>query len=188
MTPAEIATLKAAIIADSNLATQKAAHDTQAITDYLNADSTFIVWRSFTNADDISDAITWASLTPTDTPDGTATFTNRILVCQTKQMAVQQQLLGKTQVNTGKTNIRGAFSDALVNVPSGASGALIDAGWLGAGKVKAAISRPASRLEKVFATGTGTAASPGALVVDTQVDELTIRRLAWADDGTWLLS
>lgn len=79
-------------------------------------------------------------------------------------------------------------SDALVNVPSGASGALVDAGWLGAGKVKAAISRPASRLEQVFATGTGTSASPGSLVVNTQVDELTIRRLAWADDGTWLLS
>lgn len=187
MTPAQIATLKAALVADTNLATQKAAHDTQGIADYLNADSTFVVWRSSTAADDISDAITWASLTPTDAPDATVPFTNRILVCQTKQMALQQQLLGKTTVNTGKANIRAAFQDALLAVPSGAGGATVDAGWLGAGKVKAAISRAASRLEKIFATGTGTAASPGTLVVETQVSELTIRQLAWADDGTWLL-
>lgn len=184
MTPAQIATLKAAIIADSNLSTQKAAHDTFGITDYLNADSTFIVWRSATPADDISDAIVWAALTPADAPDGTVIYTNRTLICQTKQMAVQQQLLGKTTVGTGKTNIRSAFQDALSGVPSAAGGATQTAGWPA---VKTAISRAASRLEKIFATGTGTSATPGTLVVEEKVDELTIRRLAWADDGTWLL-
>lgn len=187
MTPAQLATLKAAIIADTNLTAAKAAHDTQAIADYLNGDSTFIVWRSSTQADDISDAITWASLTPTDAPDGTALYSNRVLLCQTKQMAIQQQLQFRNAVNTGKAQIRNAFSDALTNVPSGAGGALVDAGWAGAGKVKGAISRPATRLEKVFATGTGTAGSPGTLVVEETVSEFTIRQFAWSDLGVWLL-
>jgi len=51
----------------------------------------------------------------------------------------------------------------------------------------AAQKRAATRLEKVFATGTGTTATPGLLVVEGTVDELTIRRLAWSDAGDWLL-
>lgn len=184
LTSEQIAALKSAIIADVNLTAQKAAHDTQAITDYLNADSAFVVWRSITPADDISDAIIWSALTPLDAAEGTTICTNRTLLCQTKQMAVQQQLMSRTTVGTGKANIRAAFQDALSSVPSAAGGANQTAGW---SAVKTAISRAASRLEKIFATGTGTVATPGTLVVEVQVEEMLIRKLAWADDGTWLL-
>ena len=51
---------------------------------------------------------------------------------------------------------------ALASVGS-AGGSAIDAGWLGAGKVKATISRIATVAELAFATGTGTVAQPGDL-------------------------
>jgi hypothetical protein len=52
---------------------------------------------------------------------------------------------------------------SLLNVPSGVGGATQDAGWLGAGRVKATITRFATAAEKVFATGTGTTGTPGVL-------------------------
>lgn len=166
MTPAQLQTFKAAILADSNLTALVATGQTGAIAQYYQADSTFYVWRGLTSASDILDAITWANLTPVDSPDNTATFTNRALICQAKQLNLQILLQGREQVSTGKANVRSGLSDALQNVPAGASGALLDAGWAGAAKVKAAITRLANKLERLFATGTGTTANPGNLVVE----------------------
>ena len=130
------------------------------------ASPAYYVWASYTSADAIMDAITWASLTPSDAADGTATFTNRALLCQAKQFNLSILLQGRDRVASGKLNVRQGLSDALQNVPAGASGALVDAGWAGAGKVKAAITRQATRLEKLFATGSGTTATPSVLGYD----------------------
>ena len=59
-------------------------------------------------------------------------------------------------------------------MPSGAGGALLDAGWIGAGKVKASITRPATVLEKLFATGAGTAANPSTMAVESPIDYPTV--------------
>ena len=165
MTPAQLATLKAHIAANQDPAVISAAatgNDTE-LSRLYNLPSTFYVWRSTTPADEIADAILWDRLTPVDTPDGTAIQTNRLLVCQAKQMNLQVLLQGRDTIGTGRPNLRNGLSDALLNVPSGVGGATQDAGWIGAGRVKATIARLATIAERAFATGTGTAGSPGNL-------------------------
>lgn len=172
MTPEQRTALKAAVLASQDQAIQAAAagrNDTE-LARLLNLPSTFVVWRTTTDADAVADAITWASLTPADTADGTATFTNRALACQAKQINLQIMLQGRQSIPSGKLNFRQGLQDALMNVPAGANGALLDAGWAGASKVKATISRFATVAEKVFATGAGTAAVPGNLVFDGDVN------------------
>ena len=165
MTPAQLATLKAHIAANQDPAVISAAttgNDTELARLY-NLPSTFYVWRSTTPADEIADAILWDRLTPVDTPDGSAIQTNRLLLCQAKQMNLQVLLQGRDTIGTGRPNLRNGLSDALLNVPSGVDGATQDAGWIGAGRVKATITRFATIAERAFATGTGTAGSPGNL-------------------------
>lgn len=164
MTPAQLATLKTAILADPALVAI-GRNDTE-MARVLNLPTTFMVWRSTTPADDVIDAILWDRLTPIDTPDGTAAQNGRELRCQTKQMNLQIILQGRENIATGRPNLRAGLTDALTNVPSGVNGATQDAGWLGAGRVKTVITRAATAVEKVFATGTGTLGAPGALVFE----------------------
>lgn len=124
------------------------------------------VWKTNASADDIYDAITWANLTPVDTPDGTALYTNRALQCQAKQINLQIMLQGKTTINAAKLKIRQGLTDALQNVPAGASGALLDAGW---SPVKTTLYRKATRLEKLFSTGTGTTGVPATMAVEGSI-------------------
>ena len=156
--------LKAAVLVSPELSAV-GRNDTE-LARLLNLPSTFVVWRSTTDADLIADAIVWANLTPADTADGTAVFTNRALICQAKQINLQIMLQGRQSIPSGKLNFRQGLQDALLNVPAGVGGTLLDAGWLGNGKVKASISRFATVAEKIFATGTGTAPTPGNLVFD----------------------
>ncbi len=165
LTQAQLTTLKTAILAetDAGFVALRQANDEQGMATFYNAPSTFYVWRPITDASSILDAITWANLTPADTADGTTSFTNRALACQAKQLNLQILLQGRDSLATGRTSVRQGLSDALLNVPAGPAGALLDAGWLGAGKVKEAISRLATRCERLFVTGTGSAGVPGVL-------------------------
>ena len=172
MTPQQLATLKATINANPTWAALPLTGAASlVIRDGLNADFSpqFFVWRSSVPTEEIFNAITWASLTPADTPDATVTYTNRALACQAKQINLQIMLQGRATLDTGKSATRQGRTDALQNVPAGAGGALLDAGWLGAGKVKATITRTCSVFEKAFATGTGTAGTPGVLVLEGPV-------------------
>lgn len=171
LTSAQIATLKTLVQGEASLAQAIQTGQDSQIAAWLNtaASPSYFVWRSNTPASDIMDAITWANLTPADAVDGTATFTNRALVCQAKQLNLQILLQGRESVATGKSSVRGGLTDALTNVPAGASGALVDAGWLGAGKVKAAITRVATNAEKALATGTGTSGTPASLTFEGDI-------------------
>ena len=162
LTPAQIAVLKAAITAeiDPTFVALRQAGATGAMTAWYNAPSTYVVWRTTTPTSDIFDAVIWANLTPADTPDGTALWQNRSLACQGKQFNVQIMLAGIDNVGTGKPNIRAGLQDALTNVPAGPAGAAIGAGWAA---VRVAMQRAATRAEKLYATGLGTAATPGVL-------------------------
>ena len=163
MTPAQTATLKAAIIADNNLATQKAAHDTQAIADYLNTASAFIIWKTATSVDDIMrNGIDWT----------------RVDNLSVGKARVWEWMSRLGVLNCSKTNIRAG----------------IDAVWVGTAAdlaVRAYIysqcKRAATWFEQVFATGTGTDATPGFLVIEGSVSEFEIRMIAWSDAGEWLL-
>lgn len=165
MTPEQLSTFKAAIEGetDPTFAALRQAVNEQGMADWYNAASTFQVWKSSTDVASLFNAIVWKSLTPADSADGTALFTNRALVCQAKQINLQIILQGQTSIATGKVSLRQGLTDALLDVPAGAGGALLDAGWLGAGKVKATIQRACNRVERIWATGTGTSNTPGDL-------------------------
>ena len=178
MTPAQLATLKAYIASVPYLNSQGVDGDSlNVIVDTLNAPTAdYYVWRSSTPMPDISNAITWASLTPSDAADGTALFTNRALICQAKQINLQMLVQGQQSVASGKALIRGGFQDALQNLPSGVGGANLGAGWA---TVKTAMTRFATLGEKVLTTGAGTAATPADLGFEgmlTRNDVDTARR------------
>lgn len=115
------------------------------------------MWKTACSVDGISDAIIWANMTPVDAPDSTTVWTNRSLACQGKQFNLQTLISGKTNINASRQNVRQCLQDSLTNLPAGASGTLIGAGWP---QVRTAMMRTASLIEKIYATGTGTAASP----------------------------
>ncbi len=162
LTTAQLALVKAAIEADAELNALPNNTDSAfeiALRFNQPSNPAWYVWKSNANVDEIFDAITWASLTPADTADGSATYTNRALICQTKQMNLQLLLQGRQSLNATKLKIRQALTDALQNVPAGAGGAPLDAGWT---SVKQALYRQATRVEQILSTGTGTTGVPAA--------------------------
>lgn len=178
LTNEQRAALRAAIDAETDpvviTARTPATRDDRVIVAFYNADSNppFYVWRSSVDTETIFDAIDWAKLTCADvatTADSAqvaAAQTNWQLACQAKQINLQIVLQGRNTINATHLKVRKAFSDSLQNVPSGDGGALQDAGWQGA---KQAMYRPATRAERLFATGTGTTGVPGLCVFEGAV-------------------
>lgn len=174
MKPAQLAVLRADVIADPVLSLIPRNDDGYVeIAKAYNAPASpdFLVWRSDTPVRDIIDAITWSAYTPNDTPDNTATFTNRALVIQTKQMNLQLMLQGRQNLDTTKPNIRSAIRDAVINLPSGVSGASVTAGGASGVTVLTACLRKATRGEKLFASGTATTGSVtgNLMVIEGQI-------------------
>lgn len=171
MSPEQVAVLKSIVSAEPSLASAINSGYDNIIADWLNTtvSPAYYVWRSETQTDLVLDAISGASMTPADAPDGTTAYTNRALICQAKQINLQILLQGRALIATGKLNIRQWLSDSLLKVPSGVGGAEVDAGWAGAGKVKAQITRLATRAEKALASGNGTTATPSNLTFQGDV-------------------
>lgn len=181
LTTAQRATLAADIAADPVLnALPHNSDGAFAIAQAYNllASPTWYVWRTDASTDEIFDAVTWASLTPTDAPDGTATYTNRALSAQARQINLQIMLQGRQTLNASKLKIRQALTDALQNLPTGAGGALLDAGW---SSVKATLYRPATRLEKLFSTGTGTTGVPANLAASADAGQLVQGQISYQE-------
>lgn len=164
MNAQQLTTLKAAVLASLDLAIQAAAatrNDTE-LARLLNLPGAFSVWRINVPTSELVGAIKLASFTPVDAPDDTMLYNNRCALCELKQNNIRL-LLQREVITAQKLSTRQDLTDALTNVPAGAGGAAIDAGWLGANKVKATITRLATVAERAFATGTGTAGQPGDL-------------------------
>lgn len=182
MTPEQIIALRAKVFLDATAKNLAHALDNLGLTNYLNTvDPAYFVWRTSTKVADISDAVTWANLTPTDAADGTATYTNRALLCQAKQINLQILIQGREALNTTKPNVRAGVQDALTNIPSGVGGAIVGAGWAA---VKAAMTRTATLAEKMLAVGAGTAATPSNLDIEGVLSEHDVAVLIFRDDGT----
>ena len=155
MTPQQLQTLKAAILADPVLSQFPANSDgSYAIADLLNkpADPVFVVWKTDVSIDEIMrNGMDWAR--------------------------VDNLSVGKARIWDWLGRL-GTINAAKVNVRAG-----IDATWVGTAAdlaVRAAVythcKRSATVLEKLFATGTGSDASPATMVIEgaisyQQVDE-----------------
>lgn len=177
LTTAQLTALKADILLDGTLSAKPMTSGGagEIATAYnLTAVPDFMVWRTEAPVSDIFDAITWVNFTPADTPEATGIFTARAMVIQTKQMNLQNILIGRTTIDASKANIRAGLRDAVVALPAGASGAAVSAGGSSGATVLVACTRKATRAEKLFnggnaTTGTTTAALlvfQGALASD----------------------
>lgn len=166
MNDTQLQAIAAALRAEADAAVVAALsiRDDVTLADWLNADSTFVVWRSLTPTNELANAINWSAFTPADAADGTQLWLNRAMACQGKQFNIQNLLLAaQGQLASGLPNIRQALNDALTNIPAGAGGAMLSAAWAA---VRTLMQRPARRVERIFATGAGTSATPGVLVVE----------------------
>lgn len=167
MTPQQLASLKTAVLAHPTASGYRTAGDAYSLAQWLNADSTKIVWRTTTNGDVIRNAIIWANMTPAAAPDGTQLWLNRAIYAQSKQISLQTMVQGQSQIASGVAGIRAGLQDCLTVLPTKADGTNQAAGWV---PVQAAMQRPATNAEAVFATGTGTSASPADLVWEGMAD------------------
>jgi hypothetical protein len=150
MTPQQLATLKAAIDADQTLSAFPLNSDgAYAIAAELNkaADPAFIVWRTSVTQDEImQNGFDWTR--------------------------VDNMSVGKARIWAWMfDNEAHAINPARVNVRAG-----IDATWVGTAAdlaVRAAVyvhcKRSATRFEQLFATGTGTTASPATMTLESPV-------------------
>lgn len=177
LTTAQITTLQNYINTDPVMITYpKNATGADGIQQVLNVQPAiaFYVYKSNTPVIDILEQITWANFTPQDLPPVAAvptaptvaeTYTldlwrARSLQCQGKQFNIQTLLSGRSELNTAKLKIRDGIQDALTAIPSGAAGASKAGGWV---NVQTILYRPATLIEKVLSTGTGSTASPATM-------------------------
>lgn len=169
MTPEQLQTLHAAIFAetDPGFVELRQSGATGAMAEWYSspADPTYPVWRTDARTADILDAIAFDKYTPTDPPDGTATWTNRALAAQTKQLNLQIFLQGRETVDASKATVRAGLRDAVILVPAGASGANVSPGGSSGVNVMTACTRPALRIEKLLAIGQATTGSVTAALM-----------------------
>lgn len=167
LTTQQLQSIKADIAASADMNTLPANSDGSfEIARLYNLPSTTDVWRTEAPTKAIFDSITWANFTPTDAADATATYTNRILAVQTKQMNLQNMLVGRDTIDASKANIRAGLRDAVIQLPTGTAGAMLSAGGASGVTVLTACVRKATRIEKLLAsagvtTGTVTAGVMG---------------------------
>lgn len=145
LTPAQKQTLKTAIQADSTANTLYVDGNLSGLADYYNAlaDPAFIVWRTFVPRDEIMlNGFDWTR--------------------------VDNLSIGKSRIWDWMFITSGGINPSKPNIRAG-----IDATWVGTAAdlaVRDAVyihcKRSASRLEKLFATGTGSTAVPATMTVD----------------------
>lgn len=160
LTQSQYAQLKTFINAETNptFVGYRNAGSTGQMAEWLNLypAADYMLWNTRTKVSEILDSISWDKYTPTDVADNTATFTNRILSVQTKQMNLQNMLIGRDSIDASKANIRAGLRDAVIQLPTGASGAATTAGGANGATVLTACTRKATNGEKYFATVSAT--------------------------------
>ena len=138
LTPAQLPALKNAIAAetDPTLVALRTANDETGMAGWYNGASTFVVWKSRVTIEQTGQAFNgaeWAGMTSAN---------------HTRLQTVAQYL---SAYNAGVADIRTMFND----IWSGAGGANTRAALLALWK------RFATKAERLYATGTGTDATPG---------------------------
>jgi len=168
LTQSQLSQLKTFINADTNptFVGYRTAGSTGQMAEWLNLYPAvdYMLWNTKTKVSDILDSIAWDKYTPTDAADNTATYTNRILSVQTKQMNLQNMLIGRDTIDASKANIRSGLRDAVIQLPTGASGVATTAGGASGATTLAACTRKATNGEKYFATVSATTGSTTAFL------------------------
>jgi hypothetical protein len=165
LTDSQIDTLSSAIYAetDQELVGYRATGNVQSIISWLNSTGTFVVWVTNLKQDDImqSPSFDWARV------DNLTNGKARIWDWMFDNSA--------TSINCANANIRTG----------------IDAVWVGTAadlavraSVIAKCKRFSRRVERYFATGTGSNASPGVLSYEGGVSQNDVVRALFNDDGT----
>lgn len=166
LTNAQLQSLKADITADPAFSgkpmTSGAAYE---IAEAYKVDSGQKVWRTDASVPAIIDAINWANYTPNDAPDNTATYTNRALLAQTKQMNLQLMLQGRQTLDASLANLRAGLRDAVIQVPTGVGGAMTSPGGASGVNVMNILTRNANRAENLFASAPQTTGTVSAKVL-----------------------
>lgn len=166
LTSAQLTALKTAIVANPTWNAQPNNADGNfevARLLSLTASPTFTVWRTDAPTTSIFDAIDFTKYTPNDAADNTATFTNRALLAQTKQMNLQMMLQGRASINASLVNVRAGLRDAVIAVPTGTSGALTAPGGASGVNVLNACTRSATEAEKILATASQASDTTGTV-------------------------
>jgi hypothetical protein len=166
LTPAQSATLKADILADSALAAQPMnadGHFAIAAAYNLAASPAFWVWRSLVPKGDFVNNVG---------PDGTTfNWTGNGFITRSvgEQTAWREVFNGTSAVNPSLANVRQAFADIF----SGTGNAAANRTHL-----LAIARRTATRAEKLFAVGTGSTASPATMAFegDIQFQDVELAR------------
>ena len=147
LTSAQLVTLKAAIAAETNptLVAARTAGATGAMADWYNLASTFVVWKT------------------------------SVPVAQVGNAMDSVEVAGLTTANTNRLQVMAAYAGVAFNPSVANVRAGFDSVFSGAGGVntRAALlalwKRFATNAEKLFATGNGADATPGALVFEGNV-------------------
>jgi len=160
MTPAQLVTLKAALLAETDPAfvAARTAFATGAMVEWLAQPSPVIVWRTRVAEQEITSQVS---------AEGTVwSWTTYINRSAAERDGWARMFNGTYTINPSLPQVRAAFADIF----SGAAQIAI-----GQRTHLAAISkRPANRGEKIFVTGTGTLASPGLLGFEGTIGEYDV--------------
>ena len=73
---------------------------------------------------------------------------------ETKQMNLQNIVVGRDTINGAKANVREGLRDALIQLPAGVAGSMVAAGGASGVNVLNKMVRPARLIEKILVTGT----------------------------------
>lgn len=183
LSAAQMQALKTAIQADPALNSKPLTLDGAfEIKEALNLESNPVVmgWRTDASVAEIFDAIQGDKYTPVDSPPavpGSPTiadqltsmlYMNRLLLVQSKQLNLQNILIGRESVDASKANIRAWLRDAVIALPSGASGAAVTAGGVSGVNVLQACLRVATRAEVILAAGSATTGAVNAQIFGFQ--------------------
>lgn len=158
LTTAQLSTLRTAILSetDPTFVELRTQGSTGLMAEWFNqlASPTHLVWSTGVGVNVILDAIDFSQYTPNTTPsDATAAIsTARLLAIQTKQMNLQNMTIGRDRLNCSRDRVREGLLDAVIDIPSGTNGSLRSAAGAGGVRVVNAMTRPATRGEKLFAT------------------------------------
>ena len=157
LTAAQLAVLKADMLAntDPDMTSERDAGSDAGVANWYNrtASPTFTVWRSSVGSSEILNAITWSG-------------TGGMIARSQGERDALALMLSRGTVEPWRANIRQGFADVF----SGAAQAAVDS----RSNVTAVCKRSATYIEKLFATGTGSDASPATLLFEGELRPETV--------------